>query len=170
MWGDFVFHYTPTCRLNCSLLQNLPWGWSYDAGCQAEQLAMKPWTLSPYPVVRLANSLNTKPVTQFFSSEHQKYLVMGCSHGIFCTVSSLSGVGDKKLLYERKNPPSKQTLKLSSDDIFLNCLLLVCCRQCCITQRCFQGWCCCVTVFLKPTFSLMFRCRNNTISTKPLPQ
>lgn len=67
---DFVFA-IPDCSVLCC--RAFPWGWSYDAACQAEQLAMKLWTLNHYPVVHLAHSLNT-PVTQFC----MKYWVMGC--------------------------------------------------------------------------------------------
>lgn len=50
--------------------------------CQAEQLAMKPWTLNLYPVVRLAHSLNSKLVTQFCITTSEVF-----SHGMYCVKS-----------------------------------------------------------------------------------
>lgn len=91
---------------------------------------MKPWTLNPDPVVRLARCFNSKPVTQFciWTSEVFSH-GEGCSEYLCCR-RGLTGVQDKN----GRNPSNQMLKVFLLTTRFWNVVL--CCRRC-VTLRCF---------------------------------
>lgn len=110
LWeADFVCQYTPSSWTELwSVTELYPGGDLMMLPCQAEQLAMKPWTLNPYPVVRLAQSVNHQAADPI---SHQNIRTIELLNLLYWERPRRYRGWKNKLLCEREKPSLKSNVK-----------------------------------------------------------
>lgn len=78
-WMEHYYVGLSECEWSPVCYRALPWGRSYTAGCQEEQLAIKAMDIEPLSCCMLGKRLKTQSWWPTFSSKHQKKSGIGCT-------------------------------------------------------------------------------------------